>query len=217
MEHRKSSRRDFHVLLKNRHYFGVEPLKLRAAAARIVARVAGLAPERARVTSRQLQNDFGVDTVEGMSLVDGLVGEGLLQSRPELPGVYRVAPRLAEIASARVIDPLPRARARTLVDEACGIARQINAEWTRIPLEIEAIAPFGTYMSRDSQLADLCLAIAVRMRPANRRAHWRMATKADGVTAIRGAFRGLDSFVRAHLVTDLHDVPRPFSVVFRAD
>jgi hypothetical protein len=44
MERRKSSHNDYRVLLKHLHYFGVEPLKLRAAAARIVSRVAGMPP-----------------------------------------------------------------------------------------------------------------------------------------------------------------------------
>jgi len=217
MERRKSSHRDFHVLLKHRHYFGVEPLKLRAAAARIVARVAGLAPERARVTSRQLLMDFGIDTVEGLSLVDELVAEGLLQPRPELPGVYGVAPRFAQIAAARIVDPLPRERAKQLVTEACGLAAQINTEWVRIPLEIEALAPFGGYMSRDPQLSELSLGVVVRLRSVTRRTNWRMATKAEGATAIRTALRGLHSFVRVRLVTDLQDLPKPFSVVYKAD
>jgi hypothetical protein len=217
MNRSKSSREDFQVLLKHRHYFGVEPDRLRAAAARIVARVAGLTPDRARVTSRQLLNDFGVDTVEGMSLVDDLVSEGLIEPRSEHPGVYGVASRFAKIASARVVDPLPRSRARQLVIHACDLAAQINAEWTRIPLEIEAIAPFGSFMSRDPNLSELALGIVVRLRPATRRAHWRMSTKADGVTAIRSAFKDLDSFVRVRVVTDLQDVPRPFSVVFRME
>lgn len=217
MERRKSSHPEYPVLLRHLHYFGVEPLKLRAAAARIVSRVAGLPPQRARVTSRQLLMDFGIDTVEGLSLVDELVAAGLLEPRPELPGVYGVAPGFAEIAAARVIDPLPRARAKRLVTEACGLAARINTEWVRIPVEIEAIAPFGSYMSRDSQLADLSLGVVVRLRPATRRAHWRMATKAEGANAIKTAFRGLSSFVRVRLVTDLQDVPKPFSVVYKAD
>ena len=217
MERRRSSHRDFHVLLKHLHYFGIEPLKLRAAAARIVSRVTGLPPERARVTSRQLLMDFGIDTIEGLSLVDELVAEGLLEPRPELPGVYGVAPRFAEIAAARIVDPLPRARAKQLVTEACGLAAQINTEWARVPLEIDAVAPFGNYMSRDAQLAELSLGIVVRARPATRRAHWRMSTKSDGASAIRMAYRELNPFVRVRLVTDLADVPRPFSVVFRAE
>ena len=217
MERRKSSHRDLHVLLKHRQYFGVEPLKLRAAAARIVARVAGLPPERARVTARQLHHDFGVDTTEGRPLVEELVAEGLLEPRDELPGVYAVGPRFAEIAGARVIDPLPRERARELIADACTLARQINALWARIPLEIDAIAPFGSYMSRDAHLSELSLGIVVRARPATRRAVWRMASKADGAGVIRTAFRGLDPFVRVRLVTDLQLLPRPFAVVFRAD
>jgi hypothetical protein len=217
MERRKSSPQDYHVLLKHLHYFGVEPLRLRAAAARIVARVAGLPPERARVTSRQLLMDFGIDTSEGRALVDELVAEGLLEPRTELPGVYGVAPRFAEIAAARVIDPLPRERARQLVTDACTLATQINAEWARIPVEIESIAPFGAYMSRDPQLAELSLGIVVRARPSTRRAHWRTASKAEGANAIRIAFRNLNPFLKVRLVTSLQDVPRPFSVVFRSD
>jgi len=216
MPHRARSR-DYHVLLKHKQYFGVEPQKLRAAAARIVARVAGLPPERARVTARQLHHDFGVDTVEGQPLLDELVAEGLLEPRPELPGVYAVTPQLAEIASARVIDPLPRERARALVVDACTLAGHINAMWARIPLEIDAIAVFGSYMSRDANLAELSLGIVVRGRPATRRAHWRMASKPDGAQAIRTAFRGLDPFVRVRLVTELASLPRPFAVIFRPE
>ena len=217
MERRKSPQPEFQVLLRHLHYFGVEPRKLRTAAARIVSRVAGLPPERARVTSRQLLLDFGIDTIEGLSLVDELVAAGLLVPRPELPGVFGIASGFKEIATARVIDPLPRERARQLIGEACALAAVINADWPRIPLEIDALAAFGSYMSRDSQLAELSLGVVVRARPATRRAHWRMSSKSDGAGAVRTAFRELDPFVRVRLVTDLSDVPRPFSVVFRAD
>jgi hypothetical protein len=44
-----------------------------------------------------------------------------------------------------------------------------------------------------------------------------MANKSEGATAIRTAFRGLNPFLRARLVTDLQDVPRPFSVAYRLD
>jgi hypothetical protein len=217
MDRRRARARDYQVLLRHRQYFGVEPQKLRAAAARVVARMAGLSPERARVTARQLQHDFGVDTVEGRPLVEELVAEGLLEPRPEAPDAYAVTPQFAEIAAARVIDPLPRERARQLVAEASTLAGQINALWARIPIEIDAIATFGGYMSRDANLDELSLGLVVRARPATRRARWRMSTKAEGAEAIRIAFRGLDPFVRVRLVTDLQALPRPFAVVFRAD
>jgi hypothetical protein len=217
MERRRHRSREYQILLRHRQYFGVEPLRLRAAAARVVARVAGLPPDRARVTARQLQHDFGVDTAEGQPLLEELVAGGLLETRPEIPGVYGVTPQLAEIAGARIIDPLPRARARELVADACTLAAQINALWARIPLEIDAVATFGSYMSRDANLGELSFGVVVRARPATRRAHWRMATKAEGAGAIRTAFRGLDPFVRVRLFTELQSLPRPFAVVFQAD
>jgi hypothetical protein len=205
------------TLITHRRYFGVEPLKLRAAAGRVLTRVAGLPPERARVSARHLRQDFGMDTVEGQALLEELVAEGLLRPGSAARGDYRVTRRFAEFARARVVDPLPRERARLLLAQACELAARINAECSRNPLEIATIAPFGSYMSRDSGLAELSLGIVVRARPASRRARWRMATKSEGATAIRAAFRELSSFVRVRLVNDPHLLPRPFAVAFRAD
>lgn len=205
------------TLVTDRRYFGVDPLKLRAATGRVLARVAGLPPDRAHVSARHLKQDFGVTTVEGQALIDELVADGLLRPRAEMPGNYRLTRRFVEFASARVVDPLPRARARQLLAQACALAAEINASWTRNPLEIEIIAPFGCYMSRDEQLANLSLGIIVRTRPGSRRAHWRMATKADGAKEIRAAFRELSSYVRVRLVNDTGLLARPFAVAFREE
>ncbi len=205
------------TLVTHRRYFGIEPLKLRAAAARVLTRVAGLPPERARVNARHLRQDFGVNTVEGQALVDEFVAGGLLRPGSATRGDYRLTRRFTELASARVVDPLPRARARLLLAQACDYAARINAEWSRNPLEIEVIAPFGSYMSREHELAELSLGIVVRARPALRRARWRMATKAEGANQIRAAFRELSSFVRVRVVNDAQLLPRPFAVAFQAE
>jgi hypothetical protein len=205
------------TLVTDRRYFGVDPLKLRAATGRALARVAGLPPDRAHVSARHLKQDFGVTTVEGQALIDELVADGLLRPRTKMPSDYRLTPRFVEFASARVVDPLPRARARHLLAKACALAVEINADWTRNPLEIEMVAPFGGYMSRDEQLAELPLGIVVRARPGSRRAHWRMTTKADGANEIRAAFRELSSFVRVRLVNDTRLLSRPFAVAFHEE
>jgi len=96
------------------------------------------------------------------------------------------------------------------------LADRINNEWTRNPLEIAALAPFGNYLSQDPALESLPLGIVVRIRPATRRARWRMLTKADGAHEIRGAFKALSSFVRAQLCTELAELPPPFAVVYQA-
>ena len=38
----------------------------------------------------------------------------------------------------------------------------------------------------------------------------------EGAEAIRQSFRGLSSFMRVRLVTDLASLPRPFSLVFQS-
>lgn len=213
----KPPRRGPRLLVRNRQYFGIAPFRLLEGAARVAARAAGLPVDRTRVTARQVQQDFGVDTVEAQPLVGALAAEGLLEPYTQVPGVYRIAPKFADFAAARVVDPLPRAKARKLIEDACAIAKHINAAWARVPLEIEAIAPYGAWMSREADLAELSLAIVVRSRPAPRRAHWRTLTKADGAEAIRAVLRKLSPLVQVRLVTSLADVPRPFAVAFKAD
>ncbi len=206
------------TLVTHRKYFGMNPLYLRAATDRVLARVVGLPPERAQVNARALRQDFGADTEVGQRLVAGFVAEGLLVPKAEAPEDYRLTERFYEFACARVVEPLARSRAKQLLGRACELATLINAEWSRNPLEIEALAPFGRYMSRDSQLGELPLGIVVHGRSAERRARWgRVISKADGAAEIRAAFRELSSFVRVRMVNEMQLLPRPFSVVFQKD
>jgi hypothetical protein len=206
------------TLITGRLYFGIDALNLRAATARVLARVVGLPPERARVSVRSLCQDFGVAAQQGQALVDELVAEGLLEAPNDLQTDYGLTERFLEFAAARVVDPLPRERAKQLLARACALARQINDDWNHNPLEVEAIAPFGSYMSRDSTLAELSLGIVVRPRPATRRARWgRMEAKSDGARAMRGAFRELSSFIVVRMVNETQLLPRPFAIAFHAD
>jgi hypothetical protein len=206
------------TLVTQRLYFGVDALHLRAATARVLARVVGLPPERARVSARNLCQDFGFDALRGQALIDELVAEGLLEAPDELQADYALTERFLEFAAARVVEPLPRERAKQLLLQACALAAQVNAEWTNNPLEVEAIAPFGSYMTRDTRLAELSIGIVVRQRTAQRRARWgRMRTKSEGGREIRVAFRELSSFIHVRMVNEAQLLPRPFAVVFHAD
>ncbi len=204
------------TLVTQRLYFGVDPLKLREAGARVLARVAGLAAERAKVSTIEIQRDFDLDTVEGQSTVDAMVAQGLLTPRESSLGQYRLTERFHEYANARIVEPLSRRRARQLVGGARELASHINAEWTRNPLMVAAIAPFGCYISQDPSLDQLPIGVVVRTRPSTRRARWRMLSKAEGAREIRGAFTDLSSFVVVRLVTQVRELPPPFAVVFRA-
>ena len=206
------------TLITGRLYFGIDAIALRAATARVLARVVGLTPDRARVSARHLGQDFGVDAQRGQALIDELVAEGLLEAPQDLQADYALTERFLEFAAARVVEPLPRERAKQLLAQACALAEQINVDWTHNPLEIEAIAPFGGYMTRDSGLAELSLGIVVRQRDATRRARWgRMKAKNEGARAIRTAFRELSSFIVVRMVNETQLLPRPFAIAFNAD
>ena len=51
------------TLIAHHRYFGVEALQLRTAAGRVLTRVVGMPPARARVRADHLRQDFAVDTV----------------------------------------------------------------------------------------------------------------------------------------------------------
>lgn len=205
------------TLVSDRRYFGLDAVALRAAATRVAARIAGLPPERARIRGSFLRQDFGVDTVEGRVLLDDLCAVGVLQ-KPEGPtSDFLVTPRVLEYANARIVEPLPRAKAKVLVVRACELAERVNREWTRNPLEIAAVAPHGAYLGRDQRLDELAIALVVRTRPSTRRSRFHQLSKADGAQGLRHSFAELSSFVRVRLVTALDAVPRPFSVAWQAD
>ena len=206
------------TLLAHQRYFGFDPITLRHAAERVLLRVAGLPLGRARISAQRLREDFGLDTVGGNALVHELVSGGLLEPSAARAGDYCVTERFAELASARIVAPLPRARAKQLLDQACRLAEEINREWTRNPLAIDAIAVTGDYMSRNHELAELTLWVVVGPRGRLRAPRWvRLLTKAEGAVAIRRTLRKLSSFIVVHLVTDTATLPRPFSVAFRAE
>jgi len=199
-------------------YFGFDPLKLRAATGRALARVVGLPPERARISATHLRQDFAVDTVQGQVLVDELVAEGLLEPPTASKPGYAFTRDFVELAAARVVEPLARTRAKQLIAEARAFAERFNDEAVHNPMEIVGIAVFGDYMSRASRLEQLSFGVLVRLRSPTRRTRFgRMLSKAEGAEAIRTGLRELSSFVRVRLVTELARLPRPFSVVFQAE
>ena len=204
------------TLTAHRRYFGIDAAELRDASGRVVSRVVGLPPERARVRIEHVQQDFHTDTVGTRALVDEFVAEGLLQPRAERAGDYFLTERFIEIAAARIVDPLPRARAKYLIEQSCQLATRINMEWSRNPYEVDAIAAFGSYMSLDDELAELDVGVVVGARTPARRTRWkRMTAKIDAAREIRAAFRALNPSMHVQVMKELRQVPRPFAVVFQ--
>jgi hypothetical protein len=206
------------TLITDRLYFGLDPVRLRAATHRSLARVVGLPPERARLSETHLRHDFALDTVQLSMLVGEFVAEGLLDPPNANQAGYGLKREFFELAAARVVDPLPRARAKRLLVEGCAYAGRVNANEINNPLAIASFAVYGDYMSRAHHLEELSLGVVVELRAAARpRRFGRMLTKAEGADAIRNGFRELSSFIRVRLVTDERTLPRPFSRVFDAD
>jgi hypothetical protein len=205
------------TLVADKQYYGLEATRLLQAASRVINRVAGMPPDRARVSARHLQQDFAVDTMQGQVLVREFVEGGLLQ-RHAHQGDFQLTPRFLEVASARVVEPMTRAKARQIVTVACKTAQRINADWTRNPVMVEALAVSGSYMSRSDKLSDLMLGIVVKKRPAQSRfSFWRKMNTSDGAVQIQHEFRELSSFVNAYIAIDTQGLVRPFSIVFRGD
>jgi len=204
------------TLVTKRQYYGMEAVALRAAMARVLSRVAGLPAEAARVSRRNLYQDFGLDAAAAQDTLDQMVADGLFQQPDERQGDFALTERFLEFATARVVEPLPRERARQLLGKVCLLATQINAEWKSNPLEIVALAPFGSYISPDKLLAELPLGIVVRPRSPSRKARWaRTVSRRDGARQIRAAVRELSTFFHIRMVSDPKLLPQPFAVVFQ--
>lgn len=203
------------TLVTKRQYYGMDAVALRAATARVLSRVAGLPTDEARVSRRNLCQDFVLDPASAQDTLDQMVADGLLKQPDGREGDLALTERFLEFATARVVEPLPRDRARQLLGKAVVLATRINTEWKTNPFEIAALAPFGSYISHDKLLAELPLGIVVRPRSSLRKARWtRMVSRRDGARQIRAAVRELSSFFHIRMVSDPQVLPQPFAIVF---
>jgi hypothetical protein len=207
------------MTLVARHlYFGLDPLRLRDAANRVLSRIPEDRTDRASVGLGALLEDFGLAAAMSRSVLDQMVENGVLERLSPSGGQYGITTRFREIARARIVDPLPRKQAQMLITHCADLARRFNRTATHNKYEIEVIAVHGSYMSRSEDLSDLLLGITGRHRaPGQRAVIGRATAQTEGTERIRAIFEGLNSFIEVGFFKRLKDVPRPFSVIFKAD
>ena len=205
--------------LVTRHlYFGVDAMQLQIAAGRVLMRVVGRPPERATVGLDTLAQDFGMNTRESLALVDQMVLAGLLQKPHPSEAEYVITDKFRQYAQARIVDPLPRARAQLLLTHMAERAQYFNRTAFRNKYEIEALAVYGSYMSREPEIPDLMIGVTGRRRgTVDRHVAGRATVPTNGRQQIRELFEELSSFVWVTFFHRLQEVPRPFTVIFKDD
>ncbi len=205
------------TLVTRRLYFGVDALRLRDATERVLSRVHGIPPDRATVRLDALVEDFRVSAAASKTMVDQMVRDGLLEPIAPYGSEFGITDKFRQYAWARIVEPLPRTRAKMLLDHIADLAHQFNRTAWNNKYEIEAIAVFGGYMSLDKELAELSLGVTGRRRlPRELGASGRATKPVEGHERIRALLEAQSSFVQVSFFGRLQDVPRPFSVTFKA-
>jgi hypothetical protein len=203
-------------LIADQQYFGLQAAALCAGAGRALLRISGQPPEQARIDARNLGEDFHLDSAASSALLSALLAGGMLY--PDGTGQYRPTRLFREYALASVVAPLSRERAKALIDRACSLAASINADWDRVPFQIEMVAVSGSYMTRRDQLSELSLSLVLCPRSESRKPRsGSMLSKDEGLRQAIKAIRALSSFIVIRIVVDRKAVQRPFSVVFQLD
>jgi hypothetical protein len=202
-----------HRLIASQRYFGLSARVFHAGGQRTLERLSAQKHGAEQIDLESLGHDFTLDPAEALRLLRAMLSGGLLL--PDAAGHYRPTARFREYATAPLVAPLSRARAKALVAGACDLAAQINAGWARNPFEVKMVAVSGGYMSRSDQLSELSLWLVLRPRAAGHSRRWRpLLTKGAGLRQILTAVSALSSFVVARIVAHKSVVPRPFSIVF---
>lgn len=203
--------------LVTRHlYFGVDAMQLHNSAERVLMRVHGQPPDRATVGLDTLAQDFRLSTRESLTMVDQMVQKGLLERGNPNSAEYGITDKFRLYANARIVDPLPRVRAQLLLTHMADLAAHFNRKATRNKYEIEMLAVYGSYMSREPELPELSLGVTGRRRsPDARHVAGRATVHTGGHEQIRELFEKLSSFAQIRFFHRLQDIPRPFSVIFK--
>jgi hypothetical protein len=149
-----------------------------------------------------------------------MVQSGVLTKLPaSADGDYGITQRFREIARARIIEPLERSQAQLLLSHCAHVAEKFNRSASRNKYEIDAVAVYGHYMTRNKAIAELDLAITGRRRrPEHIKTFIGRATHpTEGTSEIRALFEKQSGFIEVTFFKKLEAVPRPFSVIYRAD
>lgn len=206
------------TLVAKHLYFGLDPLRLRDAANRVLSRIPEDITTHAAVRLEALLEDFRLGAATSQAILDQMVADGVLERLSANGADYAITTRFREIAHARIVEPLAREKAQMLVAHCADLAKQFNRTATRNRYEIEAIAVYGSYMTRHHDLADLMVGITGRHRsPGQRAVMGRATAQTEGTDRIRALFEGQNSFIEVGFFKRIQDVPRPFSVVFKAE
>lgn len=206
------------TLVAKHLYFGMDPLRLRDAANRVLSRIPDTMTTRATVRLDALVEDFRMTAANSREIVDRMVDDGILTRLSESGADYAITTRFREIARARIIEPLAREQAQMLLTHCVELAARFNRTAVRNKYEIEIIAVYGGYMSRQPDIADLSLGITGRRRtPGQKTLIGRATTPTEGTERIRELFERQSSFIEVKFFKRLTDMPRPFSVVFKSD
>jgi hypothetical protein len=206
------------TLYNKRVYFGVDALRLRDAAERVLLRVQGLAPERARVNIDALEHDFGWNPSASAAMIEQLVQSGMLQRLSPHERDFRITEKFWRCARARIVEPLPRDKAQMILGHLGDVAARFNQGESRNKYEIEAMAAFGQYMTTDEDLYELSIGVTGRRRPPPTRALFGRHTVAtEGTEQIRTMLAAHSAFITVSFVHKLTELPRPFSVFFKAE
>jgi hypothetical protein len=206
------------TLVAKHLYFGLDPLSLRDAANRVLARVPEEPSAHAAVRLEALIEDLRLSTAASQTVVEQMIAGGVLMPVAQAANEFALTDRFRAIARARIIDPLPRGDAQMLLQHCADMAAKFNRTAARNKYEIDSIVAYGAWMSRQVDLADLKIGITGRHRaPVQRPLIGRATAQTEGTDEIRALFERQNAFLEVKLYKRMTDIPRPFSVVFQAE
>lgn len=206
------------TLVTNRLYCGLDATQLRNAAGRVISRLEGVAEEVATIRLDALVEDFRVSAAASRTMVERMVRAGFL--RPVANGAveYALTDKFRLCAHAQIVEPMPRSRAKMLLDHVVEVAQDFNRTASNNKYEIERIAVHGTYMTRAPMLPEVALGITGRRRHAVAPpVAGRATVPVEGRQRIRTMFETQSAYLEIEFFRRQEDVPRPFSVIFKAD
>jgi hypothetical protein len=147
-----------------------------------------------------------------------MVRGGMLQRLSPHALEFGITEKFRRCAHARIVDPLPRDRAQLILQHLVDLATNFNRGAARNKYEIDAMAVHGGYMGSDNDLSELSIGVAGRRRaPAQRQLFGRATVPTEGTDQIRAMLEAPSGFIVVSFVQKLTDLPRPFSVFFKAD
>jgi hypothetical protein len=187
-------------------------------------------------STARIADELQIDERTASPVIDAMIAAGFLEERPSIDPrdderFYQHGPDAARLCNARFMKRMKRAKADKMVSDLLERARAINAR-PELVVGIGKICVFGSYLTTESDLGDIDLAVEYARKTSGREnTQWSLRRAREsgrqfsnfgeelffGDREVAVLLRNRNAYLSLHTMDEMNSIKAVNRVIFRAE